>query len=71
MLCNFRYRKDFTGKRKHIEGRKKYMLKVVYKPKLRVSNQGVKSLWGDRVVFLRLGTGDTDKWRIYKGIFAT
>ena len=33
MLCNFRYRnlaKDFTGKRKHIEGRKKYMLKVVY-----------------------------------------
>ena len=33
MLCNFRYRnlaKDSTVKRKHIEGRKKYMLKVVY-----------------------------------------
>ena len=32
--------------------------------KPRVSIQGVKSLWGDRVVFLRLGTGDTDMWRI-------
>ena len=27
---------------------------------IRVSIQGVKSLWGDRVVFSRLGTGDTD-----------
>ena len=29
---------------------------------LAVSIQGVKSLWGDRVVFPRLGTGDTDRW---------
>ena len=27
----------------------------------RVSIQGVKSLWGDHVVFPRLGTGDTDR----------
>ena len=27
----------------------------------RVSIQGVKSVWGDRVVFPRLGTGDTDR----------
>ena len=30
----------------------------------RVSIQGVKSLWGDCVDFPRLGTGDTDRWRI-------
>ena len=28
----------------------------------RVSIQGVKSLWGDCVIFPRLGTGDTDRW---------
>ena len=38
---------------------------------LAVSIQGVKSLWGDRVVFPRLGTGDTDGWRINKDLFAT
>ena len=32
--------------------------------KMRVSIQGVKSFWGDRVVFPRLETGDTDRWRI-------
>ena len=36
-----------------------------------VSIQGVKSLWGDRVVFPRLGTGVTDRWHISKGLFAT
>ena len=30
----------------------------------RVSVQGVKSLWGNCVVFRRLGTGDTDRWHI-------
>ena len=30
----------------------------------RVSIQGVKSLWGDRIVFPRLGTRDTDRWHI-------
>ena len=36
------------------------------------SIQGVKSLWRDRVVFLRLGTtGDTDRWRMDKDLFAT
>ena len=30
----------------------------------RVSIQGVKSLWGDGVVFPRLGAGDTDRWQI-------
>ena len=30
----------------------------------RVSIQGVKSLWGDRVVFTRLGTRDNDRLRI-------
>ena len=30
----------------------------------RVSIQGVKSLWGDHVVFPRLGTGTTEGWRI-------
>ena len=29
-----------------------------------VSIQAVKSLWGDRVVFPRLGIGNTDRWRI-------
>ena len=38
--------------------------------KIRVSIQGVKSLFRDRVVFLSLGTRDTDKWRIDKGLFA-
>ena len=33
----------------------------------RVSIQGVKSLYGDCIVFPRLGTGDTDRWRINKG----
>ena len=37
----------------------------------RVSIQGVKSLWGDRFVFPRLGTGDTDRGRINKGLFTT
>ena len=37
----------------------------------RVSIQGVKSLWGYRVVFPRLGIGDTDRWRINKGLSAT
>ena len=37
----------------------------------RVSIQGVKSLWGDHVVFPRLDTGDTDRWRINKGLYAT
>ena len=37
----------------------------------RVSIQGVKSLWGDHVVFPRLVTGDTDRWRINKGLCAT
>ena len=32
----------------------------------RVSIQGVKSLWGDRVVFPRLRTGDTNRWGINK-----
>ena len=34
----------------------------------RVSIHGVKSLWGDHVVFPRLDTGDTDRWRINKGL---
>ena len=38
--------------------------KIKKKKKNRVSIQGVKSLWGDGVVFLRLGTGDTDRWQI-------
>ena len=38
---------------------------------IRVSIQGVKSLWGDRLTFLRLGTGDTDRWCINKGLFST
>ena len=33
-------------------------------PRHRVSIKGVKSLWGDYNVFPRLGTGDTDRWRI-------
>ena len=41
------------------------------KTKLMVSIQGVKSPWGDRVVYPRLGTGDTDRWRINKGLYAT
>ena len=32
------------------------------KTKLMVSIQGVKPLWGDRFVFPRLGTRDTDRW---------
>ena len=36
-----------------------------------ISIQGVKSLWGDRIIFPRLGTGDTDRWRVNKGLFAT
>ena len=31
---------------------------------VRVSIQGVKSLWGDHIVFPRLGAGDTDRWPI-------
>ena len=34
----------------------------------KVSFQGVKSLLGDRVVFPRLGTENTDRWRIKEGI---
>ena len=37
----------------------------------RVSIQGVKSLWGDRIVFPRLGTGDTDRWQINLCLCAT
>ena len=37
----------------------------------RVSIQGVKSLWGDRVVFPRLGTGNTDRWQINLCLCAT
>ena len=37
----------------------------------RVSIQGVKSLLGDRIVFPRLGTGDTDRWRINLCLCAT
>ena len=33
----------------------------------RVSIQGVKSIWWNRVVFSRLGTGDDDRWPISKG----
>ena len=40
-------------------------------PGIRVSIQGVKSLWGDCFIFPRLGTGDTDRWCISKGLFAT
>ena len=38
-----------------------------FKPRCngRVSIQGVKALWGNRVVFPRLGTGDTDRWLIH------
>ena len=32
-----------------------------------VKFEGVKSLWGDCSIFSRLGTGDTDRWRIKKG----
>ena len=35
---------------------------ILEKTKLMVSIQGVISLWGDRVVFPRLGIGDTDRW---------
>ena len=35
-------------------------LKFNFGIQTRVSIQGVKSLWGDLVVFPRLGTGDTD-----------
>ena len=35
-------------------------------PTGRVSIQGVKSLWGDYVVFPRLGTKDTNRWGINK-----
>ena len=35
----------------------------------RVDIQGVKSLWRDHILFPRLGTGDTDRWRINKGLF--
>ena len=38
---------------------------------LGISIQGVKSLGGDRVVFPRLGTGDTDKWQINLCLCAT
>ena len=37
----------------------------------RVSIQGVKLLWGDPVVFPRLGTWDTDRWRINECLFVT
>ena len=50
---------------------KNWYLVSVSNPVIRVSIQGVKSLWGDCVVFPRLGTGDTDRWRINKGLFAT
>ena len=33
---------------------------------VKVSIQGVKSLWGDCVVFPRLGTAETDRWHINK-----
>ena len=36
----------------------------------RVSIQGAKSLWGDRVGFPRLVAGNSDRWRINKGLFA-
>ena len=37
----------------------------------KVSVQGAKSLWGVCSVFPRLGTGDTDRRCINKGLFAT
>ena len=37
----------------------------------KVSVQGFKSLWGNRVVFPRLGTGDTDRWQINLCLYAT
>ena len=37
----------------------------------KVSVQGVKSLWGDCSVFPRLGTRDTDRWRIILPLCAT
>ena len=41
------------------------------KTKLMVSIQGLKSHWRGCVVFPRLGTWDTDRWRINKGLFTT
>ena len=37
----------------------------------RVSIQGVKSIWGDCVVFLRLGTRDANRWHINLCLCAT
>ena len=48
-----------------------YQKMMKYFEKILDSIQGVKSLWGDRIVFPRLGTGDTDRWHINKGLFAT
>ena len=43
-----------------------YFFKQIEITIFRVSIQGVKSLLGDHVVFPRLGTEDTDRWRINK-----
>ena len=43
-----------------------FFLKVacIQKVLIRVSIQGVKLLLGDRLIFPRLGPGDTDRWQI-------
>ena len=43
----------------------------VRREKIRVSIQGVKSLCGDRVIFPRLGTKDTDRWHMNLCLRAT
>ena len=39
-----------------------WMEDVLLTGRFKVSIQRVKSLWVDRIIFLRLGTGDTDRW---------
>ena len=62
-ICSKRFKYEF-GYNKHMD--------VEHGSRTgRVSIQGVKSLGGDRVVFPRLGTRDTDRWHLIKALFST
>ena len=38
---------------------------------IELASKELNHFWGDRVVFPKLGTGDTDRWHTNKGLFVT